>query len=212
MSLWLKFEIHAPWHIGTGTGTGLGADALTVRGASGLPEIPGRAVKGLLRDAFSKVEQTGSIASGRTAQLFGSAPGSKGNEEASIAARQEMERYQSEPGSIQIDSARLGADSSDQQKWQDWAATDESTDLVDQMTQEVSSTRLDQGVAAKGSLRTVEVALPLTLHAEVGSLDSDEQWKDEVRLAAGMLRAVGKMRHRGFGRCTVSVVEEGGSR
>lgn len=212
MSLWLKFEIHTPWHIGTGTGTGLGPDALTVRSASGLPEIPGRAVKGLLRDAFSNVEHAGSISAGRTVQLFGSAPGSKGNEEASIAAHQEMGRYESEPGSIQVDSARLGADSADQQKWQDWAATDDSTDLVEQMTQEVSSTRLDQGVAAKGSLRTVEVALPLTLHAEIGSLETDEQWKNEVRLAVGLLRAVGKMRHRGFGRCTVSVVEEGGSR
>ena len=211
MSIWLKFEIHAPWHIGTGTGTGLGVDALTVRGASGLPEIPGKAVKGLLRDAFAKVEQTGSIPSGRTVQLFGSAPGSRGNKDVSIAARQEMERYESEPGSIQVDSARLGAGTSDQQKWQDWATTDASTDLIDQMTEEVSSTRLDQGIAAKGSLRSVEVAIPLTLHAEVGSLDSDEQWKNEVRLAAGMLRAVGKMRHRGFGRCTVTVVEEGGA-
>ena len=212
MKILLKFQLHSPWHVGTGMGSGLGADALTTKSARRLPEIPGRSVKGLLRDAFRLAEGAGAIEPGVTEAYFGSAPGSR-SAESSMAARQEMERYDTESGQIRVDSARLGAGDAEQAQWQNWAATEEAAPLVAQMTETVSSTALDDGVARKGALRSVEVALPMTLYGEVSSDSVDAaQFTQHLQTVLPLLRQVGKTRHRGFGRCTVTVAETGENR
>jgi hypothetical protein len=207
MKILLKFQLHSPWHVGTGMGSGLGADALTYKSARRLPEIPGRSVKGLLRDAFRVAEAAGAIEAGITESYFGSAPGSR-TEENSMAARQEMDRYDTDSGQFRIDSARLGAGDAEQDQWQTWAATEEAAPLVAQMTEIISSTALEDGVARKGALRTVEVALPMTLYGEVSSDSVDEsQFAQNLQIVLPLLRQVGKTRHRGFGRCTVTIAE-----
>jgi hypothetical protein len=207
MKILLKFQLHAPWHVGTGMGSGLGADALTVKSSRRLPEIPGRSVKGLLRDAFRLAEEAGALESGTTKSYFGSAPGSR-SEDISIAARQEMDRYDTTPGNIYVDSARLGAGDAEQSRWQAWAGTEEAAVLVAQMTEILSSTALEDGVARKMALRSVEVALPMALHCEISSESVDEtRFLQHLRLALPLLRQVGKTRHRGFGRCSVTIVE-----
>ena len=47
----LRFEIQSFWHAGSGRGDGAVADATVLRSRAGLPILPGRTVKGLLREA-----------------------------------------------------------------------------------------------------------------------------------------------------------------
>lgn len=46
----LKIEFISDWHIGSGLGNGAIADAVIARDASGIPIIPGSAIKGALRE------------------------------------------------------------------------------------------------------------------------------------------------------------------
>jgi CRISPR/Cas system CMR subunit Cmr4 (Cas7 group RAMP superfamily) len=61
MSYRLKIEIRSYWHPGTGRGQGSHLDATTHRNARGLPSLPGRTVKGLVRDAVCRWEAFGSF-------------------------------------------------------------------------------------------------------------------------------------------------------
>jgi hypothetical protein len=213
MSSWLRIEIHEPWHVGTGTGAGIGADALTVKDAARLPVLPGRQVKGLLRDAMRRAEAAGTVAKGRTVELFGTPPAPRIDGEGSLASWQETERYQTVPGLLRIGSGCLGESEDDQFGWRQWAAGggDEAAELVGEMYDEITSTAIEDGTVKVGALRTVEVAMPVTLHAPIESA-GDASWKEDVEASLGLLRAIGKTRHRGFGRCTVTLLEEGGRR
>src|SRR5690554_1178879 len=53
----LEFQFHSDWAITSGEGAGAYADITTVKSPQGLPFIPGKAVKGLLRDAFSQAKE-----------------------------------------------------------------------------------------------------------------------------------------------------------
>lgn len=213
MSRWLKIEIHEPWHVGTGTGAGIGADALTVKDASRLPVLPGRQIKGLLRDAMRRAEAAGAVAKGRTEALFGTPPAPRIDGEGSLASWQETGRYQTSPGLLRIGSGCLGESEDEQLGWRQWSAGggDEAAELVGEMYDRITSTALEEGTVKDGTLRTVEVAMPVTLHAPIESA-GDASWKVDVDASLGLLRAIGKTRNRGFGRCTVTLLEEEGPR
>ena len=59
------------WHAGSGLGRGGDADALVIRDATGLPYLPGKTVKGLLRDAVQLAEDHGAVGKGKTDEIFG---------------------------------------------------------------------------------------------------------------------------------------------
>ena len=67
----LTVEILSYWHAGSGLGRGADLDALVLRNGDDLPYLPGRTLKGLLREAFMICEEMGHAQKGRTAELFG---------------------------------------------------------------------------------------------------------------------------------------------
>ena len=54
MSYRLKIDIQSYWHPSTGRGQGSDVDALAHRDKDGIPCLPGRTIKGLLRDAVNR--------------------------------------------------------------------------------------------------------------------------------------------------------------
>ncbi len=68
----LKFRLSSYWHIGSGAGGDAVADSLVNRDAQGLPTIPGRTIKGLLRDAMGLATLSARVAPERVARWFGS--------------------------------------------------------------------------------------------------------------------------------------------
>ncbi|MCE7937344.1 hypothetical protein DCC79_05110 [bacterium] len=211
----LTIELHGYWHAGSGRGDGHGADAAVVRTPGGLPYLPGRTVKGLLRDAAVTAEALGRCPRGSVRAWFGSPlpePEEDGTD-TSFAAEQTLHRYTTDGGSLRVSSARLGASRDDQRRWEAWAGAalpDDAT--IAQLYRTVSSTALEQGVALANTLRVVEVTVPVTLHACIDGPD-DPAWID--LLAANVLpliRRLGKGRTRGLGACTWSLDREGGQR
>lgn len=205
---WLKVEIHTFWHAGTGRGDGPAADAVVLRSAEGLPVLPGRTLKGLLRDAAELLEgaggdgKAGAPAPGRAAQLFGS---SSQGEAAHGAAR-----FATEPGLLRFGSAELGRGFEEQAAWRSWAAGEEGRAGLPHLFQTVSSTAIGEGgVIQGGSLRTFEVVVPMTLHAPLEAVADDSAWEADLEAILPLVREVGSKKSRGFGRCTVSMEEVG---
>lgn len=49
--LTIKIEFFSPWHCGSGLSAGADVDSLVIKDINGLPFIPGKTIKGLIREA-----------------------------------------------------------------------------------------------------------------------------------------------------------------
>ncbi|CAN0395443.1 unnamed protein product, partial [Phaeothamnion confervicola] len=200
----LKLSISSLWRVGSGKGSGPQADELVLRDAQGLPFVPGRALKGLLRDAMELASLSGSVAPERITKLFGSALPQPGKDQ---DQDQQMEsgRFSSEEGELWIGSAKLP------ETWNRWVEStseEESFSILSSLFTHVSSTAIDaNGVAAKHSLRVAEVAMPMDLGADIQGAPNDESWAEDIKKALPLLRALGSRRNRGYGRVDVTLEE-----
>lgn len=194
------FSIRSFWHAGLGGGSG-DLDAAVVRDAAGLPYLPGRTVKGLLRDATHRAERAGAFERGTTEEWFGTPIAPTGRDDRIGAL--ESARYGTVPGRLRFESAVLRGETGDADDFQRWAR--QHPDLVRHLYQTYASTALEGGVAKAGSLRVTEVVIPLDLEAEVEGPDNDDKWLHVLDVSAPLLRALGSLRNRGLGRVRVYI-------
>ncbi len=200
----LHIQLHSFWHIGTGQGGGPGVDARIALTPNGLPCLPGKALKGLLRDALSTgagLDHLG-ISAGDVEEWMGTdipRKSGSGAPEEDAAAYQEQARFRTRQGQVRVSSARLDQDGA----WEIWAATDEGRTAAPLLRAQFASTRIQgDGTAAEGSLRSVELAVPLLLHA---SLQGPRAAVDAIERVLPLIRALGAHRSRGLGRASFSL-------
>jgi hypothetical protein len=208
----LTLDIQAFWHPGTGRGDGLGADAVVHRGADGLPVLPGRTVKGLVRHAvrLGRLAKVGSLNLDVETHLFGTGLDAIDADDR-VRALEEA-RFATRPGALHFQDARLGATPAEQTAWRAFATSPAGKEAVVELCSLLSSTALEDGVAKDGSLRTIEAWVPMTLHTWVEYSPTPGaprwRWEDLDLCARAFLRAVGSHRTRGLGRCAATLVEE----
>lgn len=202
----LKLDIRDWWHIGTGQSRGGEVDAVVAREPdTGLPYVPGKTVRGLLRDAVATAAEVGAVPVTGVETVFGSeVPGAalaKATRSQDENATLRRARFTTERGGLRVGDASLGP------AWQTWARRkpNEAKPLIDALFDSVAATAInDDGLVKEQTLRRIEVAAPMTLTAVV-VWEAGESSVDEVRgtldAGAGFLTALGKGRHRGFGRC-----------
>jgi len=195
-ALKLSFAIESYWQAGSGRGGGAVVDALAQKDPLGLPKLPGRTVKGLLRDAVFRLETWGHAPAGLTIRLFGE-----------IGVEQGVIRLETTGGALAVSDARLP------QVERDWLAGEARAQLRRGLFRYISSTAVDpeKGTARRGSLRSVEVVVPVTLEAQVEVikpelLEAEPAWQDHLERALPLVHAVGTSRSRGLGRVEVRVV------
>jgi hypothetical protein len=183
-------DIRSYWHPGTGRGSGFHLDAVTHEGADGLPRLPGRTLKGLLRDAIHRAETWGwkEVHAGSTERLFGPL----GREGAETAF-----------GLLRVSDATLPDEVAA------YLASEEGRKLVPGLYREHFSTAIEQktGVAKERSLRGMRVVVPLTLEAEISTVPGVEDlpdWRARLGAVLPLVTAVGAHRSRGFGRAVLS--------
>lgn len=209
MTAWqLRVDLHFYWHAGSGSGSGTHLDALCERDHDGLPFIAGRHLKGLLRHAIQRAEQWGWLA--HLALPAGPQP----NWESLLfgTRSQAAQRYHTLPGMLILDDARLSAG---ERAW-----IESSPESKAHLFTELYSTAIhEQGAAALHTLRGMEAALPMTLHAplacEATALDEEHRQQQQAALAVDLgamlervlplIDAVGAHRSRGLGEATLSL-------
>ncbi len=188
----LEISIFSPWHAGSGRGDGPLSDALSVRDASGLPYLPGKTLKGLLRDGLYSVESLGRCAEGITNSIFGASQheGEDG-----------MKRFGGVEGRVIISDATL-CPPADLAPLRQWAVTHPAE--VSALFTQISSTSLDQEMSVKeGSLRTIEFVRSVALYATIEGIDETDV--EAIRIALPLIRGLGLRRSRGFGACRLKM-------
>jgi CRISPR/Cas system CMR subunit Cmr4 (Cas7 group RAMP superfamily) len=194
----LTFELHSYWHIGNGKAAGAYADAL-VRKDQGLPFIPGKSINGLLRDAFTVADENDWFDEYQTATelsltdlLFG-AGGVQGHKA---------------QGLLQLSNASLSAAEAHY--------FNANPQAKSRLYKVLTTTAINEhGVALDGSLRGIEVAVPMVLSAALTLNQSHPNYQaSETRLSGrfdtwlsqtlSLITVLGASRHRGLGKVTIN--------
>ncbi len=176
----IKYEIEffSNWHCGSGLAAGADVDALVIKDNNGLPYVPGRTLKGLLRDAASSL----SLDKETINNIFGVS----GDENGHKTGRSFF-------GNATLPSAEYQYIV--EQK------------LASHLYQTFASTRIDEyGIAKDNSLRKIETVVPCKLEGEILNVpDGSEQMLED---AMHFIKRMGTGRNRGYGRCKISIRKE----
>jgi len=196
------------WHAGSGMPGSAKADTLVEKDPNRLPYLPGRALKGLLRDAMLRAEHFGWLAEyavesgcSLTELVFGSSQ----NESAGV------DRDTTIPGLIKVGDGRLPK----QELAWITAQIRQGRSLARHFYREIHSTAINRetGTARDGSLRGLQVTVPLQLQSElaVEASPSNHEYRAAqgqvqaqvyamLALALPLIEGAGGSRNRGYGR------------
>jgi len=191
----LTVDLKNYWHAGGGRGAGSVYDAIVHRDSDGLPVLPGRHLKGLLRDACIRAEawRWKGFEPGTTASLFG---------QATEAASSRPPK----PGSLRVSDAALPDDVAR------WLAA-AGQDYLPHLFRGLYSTAVEHetGTAKEHSLRGMEVTVPLSLTAVIEPIPGKQppkDWPQRIGSILSLIDAVGAYRSRGLGRVVLTVEEK----
>lgn len=158
------------WHLSSGLTSGSKLDSTVVKDKDGLPFIPGKTIKGLLREQ--------SINKDFIEKCFG--------EEGNIIGECYFTNIEIE------DNTRK---------------TIIENKLQNQLLSEIASTKIDEnGIAQTGSLREIEVVIPISLYGKIENIPTE--YKDEMKNCLKKVKRMGLNRNRGLGRCVIEIEGE----
>ncbi|WP_284180413.1 RAMP superfamily CRISPR-associated protein [Rhabdaerophilum sp. SD176] len=206
------------WHCGTGAGASATLDAVVARDTTGCPLVPGRTLRGILRDGVRQLAAHGHLKEPLQQSelvLFG--------DEGFDMMKPTGDRHVrgTRPGRLQFTDACISADvtrhlatllsgSKEQEQ--------EAKRLRATLFRSIAMTAIgEHGTVKAKSLRMIEVAVPLTLtaritltprpltaHVRVDGEDMiEEGWPNILRDAALFTDGIGSGRTRGLGRCRI---------
>lgn len=188
-----KIEFFSSWHCGSGLSAGADVDALVVSDRDGLPFVPGKTVKGLVREAFEDLLAFRKKDTRIVAELFGNA---EDRNYLPLDADDKMRQ-----GTLFFSNAELLPE-------QKQIILDEQ--LKPFLFDRISATRItEDGIAMPHSLRRIQVVLPCSLYGTI--LDVPEEYLPLLEQAMKLIKRIGMARNRGLGRCLFTIEDKGGN-
>ena len=158
------------WHLSSGLSAGAKLDSTVTRDENGLPYIPGKTIKGLIREQ-SNNDKFLEICFGEEGNKIGKC------HFLNIEIEENTRKFII------------------QEK------------LQNQLFDEIASTKIgEDGIAESGSLREIEVVVPISLFGEIKNIPNE--YKQEMIKALKKIKRMGLNRNRGLGRCFINVVGE----
>ena len=188
-----KVEFFDLWHTGSGLAAGADVDALVIKDKDNLPYIPGKTMKGLVREALETILHLRNDADGllKVEANFGLLKEKKKSDD----AESEFEMIR---GEVFFKNAVLS------QTLRKAIVANEHMHRY--MYQSISSTAIKDGIAKEHSLRRTEVSIPATLYGEI--LNVDGAIVEQVKEALSFIKRLGVGRNRGLGRCEFTILKE----
>ena len=180
-----KITFFSEWHAGSGLTSGSDLDALVIKSKDGLPFIPGKTLKGLLKEAAYEITRfNAGMQTDFINIIFGDA----------------NDLSKSTIGLCHFTNAELDiflqCEISKEQ-------------LAPLFYREISSTSILEGGTAKPhSLRKMEVTIPCVLFARI--LNVPDGLEHGIKDCFQWVKRLGQNRHRGLGRCKFEFISEGG--
>ncbi len=200
----LTIEFTHFWHCGSGRSGGKKVDALVEKDEKNIPFVPGKTLRGVLREAVRQAEGFNLYQSLHT--------GAEHSIETLLFGSREETRDQQISGLLAVSDARV---SLAEQNYLE--QNQEKTSLL---CRDVSRTAINHktGAAIDKSLRTQEVAIPMNLSAELDTLvvstntlehqtTHAEKIVQIINIALPYIDGIGALRQRGLGRCVLSLEE-----
>lgn len=174
------------WHCGSGQAAGPDVDELAIKDSEGLPYIPGRTMKGLLKDACRQMAGYGleGMDSKRINSVFGYHDDNAGS--------------YSEKGSAFFSDVVLPAS--------DRRAIAADKGLRKALFSSVAATAIGKdGIAKDHTLRKIQVTVPCALYGTIANVADD----DTAMFAQAMkfIKRIGLGRNHGLGRCKIEIIE-----
>ena len=181
----IKYEIEffSNWHCGSGLAAGADVDALVIKDKQGMPYIPGRTMKGLLRDAASNLHDN-DIDKGKVIDaIFGVSGDKEGHRTGSAFFSNAVLRP--------VEYEYILANG-----------------LTEYLFQSFASTSIDEnGIARNATLRKIETVVPCKLVGEIINVPEDEDAKRMLEDSMHYIKRLGTGRNRGYGRCDITITE-----
>ena len=198
MTRWkLTIRFTSDWHAGSGRTSGADLDSLVAL-EGGLPYVSGRHLRGLLRHSMRRLEALGAIEPTNDGpmsdRLFGRGAGTTSVDPVET-------RFETTKGRLRVGAARLPED------WRAFARTPDGAESCALLRRGLHSTSLEAGVVKQRTLRSLEVAVPMTLAAELSG-ELEPQDLAALALSARTIPRLGGHRTRGLGRCDIALQEE----
>ena len=175
-------EFLSDWHIGSGLDAGTNADLLVLKDENELPYLPGKTIKGLLRNAMQDMVEINRIDQTTLDHIFG----------------KDTQKNTSNSGEAFFSNAAIS---------QSEAEKINQANLARFLFRNISSTAINEnGIAKEKSLRVMEVCQPITLY---GQIKIEKTIPESYLIDAGKLvRHLGVQRNRGLGRCKITIIKK----
>ena len=181
VELELTVTFYDYWHCGAGESAGSKADALILKDEHNLPYIPGKTLKGHIREMAETLDNHEDFVN----RCFGR---STFGESVSPTATKERE------GKCYFGNAVLEEHI--------------APELIPYLYTTITSTAIESnGIAKTGSLREIEAVVPLTLKAYITNVPTEYQV--QMCQAIRQVKRIGLNRTRGWGRCEIRVITKG---
>jgi CRISPR/Cas system CSM-associated protein Csm3 (group 7 of RAMP superfamily) len=181
MEIKYQIEFLSDWHIGSGLDAGADADNIVLKDDDQLPFIPGKTLKGLLKDAADEICAVGKADKKLIDKIFG-------------GENKDGSTFQ---GNAFFNNAELPEEVKKEIK---------ANNLQEFLYRNIASTAIERktGVAKKNSLRTIQVTIPLTLSSSIIINEEVEGIEELMEQTFKWLRYIGVNRNRGLGRCRIT--------
>jgi CRISPR/Cas system CSM-associated protein Csm3 (group 7 of RAMP superfamily) len=165
------------WHTGSGLTSGSDLSTLVIKDKYKLPFIPGRTLKGLLREAAEELAELGKCTPEFIVQVFGLPPEKKKEK-----SNDYEDNKPSEKGKCFFSNASIS---------DDIAKVVKNKGLTQFFYRSVASTAIEEnGIAKKHSLRTMETSIPCTLYAEI--VEVPEEFKEQIENCFKWIKRLGQ--------------------
>ena len=180
-------EFHTYWHCGSGLAAGADVDALVIKDKNEMPYIPGKTIKGLMREA---VEEIISLRPDRM------------NEEEYLKVFGYLDDGGSEKKEVEMKKSESFFTNANLVEYKEIV----KDKLQRFLLTSISSTAIDSdGIAKDHSLRKMQVVVPCKLSGEI--INVPDGMVSLLSDAAKFIKNMGVNRNRGLGRCTINVEE-----
>lgn len=190
-----KITFFSEWHAGSGLTSGSDLDALVIKDKNGLPYIPGRTLKGLLKEAAKELNALKYVNVNFIETIFGVATDTQKDKKVEIFDSEDIEA--TKEGDCFFSNAKLP---------DDLYKASVKNKLAPFYYRSVASTAIngEKGVAKKHSLRRMQTTIPCTLEAEITNVEKG--YIDQIELCFKWIKRLGQNRNRGLGRCRFEII------
>lgn len=199
MDIIYKIRFFSDWHCGSGLSAGADSDLLVIKDKDKIPFIPGKTMKGLIKEALEDIKELGQVYKDFDLDnLLG--------KEAKKHKKEKEDKSKEETG-----ESELGFDQQGCCFFKNAELEEElKAHIIENRLQEylyhsIASTAIgEDGVAKDHSLRKMQVTVPCELTGEI--LDVPDAYFDLFNDALSYIKRLGQNRNRGLGRCSIEII------